>query len=174
MSGSDHRKPPLHPGMPGRCRWCGEPTPPRARKDGTPHATQPQWHKECVREYHRAINTAGQVKALIKRDGRKCQACGCEQSNWGFEVDHIRPLWQSAGLELKERRAFFVLENLQLLCAPCHKEKSAREAKQRAKEARLRGETGQDRKWKRKIRSRNEWPQGRKIQSRPLRQPRFL
>jgi hypothetical protein len=49
-----------------------------------------------------------------------------------LEVDHVRPLWSVAHLPDDERRHFFGPTNLQLLCAACHKAKSAREAAERA------------------------------------------
>lgn len=63
--------------------------------------------------------------------------CGieCEHSDW--QVDHTLPLWAADG-----EVAFWGLDNLQTLCHPCHKAKSAAEAKQRAKEARCRWKFG--------------------------------
>ena len=52
-------------------------------------------------------------------------------SSW--EADHIRPLW-SAPADLSQRdweRLWDGLTNLQTLCIPCHRQKSAREASER-------------------------------------------
>lgn len=49
-----------------------------------------------------------------------------------LEVDHRTPLWSVAHLPPDERRPFFGPDNLWLLCPPCHKAKSKREAADRA------------------------------------------
>ncbi len=49
-----------------------------------------------------------------------------------LEVDHIAPLWAVAHLPDYIRREFFGPDNLWLLCDPCHKAKSKREAADRA------------------------------------------
>lgn len=49
-----------------------------------------------------------------------------------LEVDHRVPLWSIAHLPLDERRPYFGPTNLWLLCPRCHKEKSRREAADRA------------------------------------------
>lgn len=54
-----------------------------------------------------------------------------------LEVDHRIPLWEVAHLPDEERRWYFGPENLWLLCPPCHKAKSRREAAQRAHERRM-------------------------------------
>lgn len=52
-------------------------------------------------------------------------------SKW--DADHIRPLWSAPrDLSVADRDAWFGPDNLQTLCAPCHKAKSAREAAARA------------------------------------------
>jgi 5-methylcytosine-specific restriction endonuclease McrA len=48
-------------------------------------------------------------QSVIERDGRKCRSCG----DAGTEIDHI-----------KGDRS--ILENLQLLCADCHRQKTMR------------------------------------------------
>lgn len=50
-----------------------------------------------------------------------------------LDVDHVVPLWKVAHLPDQERRPYFLPGNLQLICRDlCHKEKSAREAAERA------------------------------------------
>jgi len=49
-----------------------------------------------------------------------------------WHLDHIKPLWSSAGLPDDERLPFFQLTNMQTLCPPCHAVKTKREAAERA------------------------------------------
>jgi 5-methylcytosine-specific restriction endonuclease McrA len=49
-----------------------------------------------------------------------------------LEVDHKVPLWSVAHLPPDERRPFFGPGNIWLLCPRCHKDKSRREAAERA------------------------------------------
>ncbi len=69
------------------------------------------------------------------------QQIGAQQSlgyrSSALEVDHRIPLWEIAHLPDDERRAYFGPENLWLLCPPCHKAKTRREAAQRARERRM-------------------------------------
>lgn len=44
-----------------------------------------------------------------------------------LQVDHVIPLWKVRNLPDQERVLFFMLENLILLCPPCHKRKTAEE-----------------------------------------------
>lgn len=55
-------------------------------------------------------------KAVTKRDGWRCVACG-KGTNTG-EVDHITPLRKGGSDDLS---------NLQYLCKPCHAAKTAKE-----------------------------------------------
>lgn len=81
-----------------------------------------------------------------------------------LQVDHEIPLWKIAHLPDDERRWYFTLKNLQLLCMDCHPAKTAKEAAERGK-------------WNRLIKvnqaggppkSKTRWP-SRKIPSRPMR-----
>jgi 5-methylcytosine-specific restriction protein A len=60
---------------------------------------------------------------VFKRDGFKCVACERVLAMHHGEVDHVTPL---------EQGGTNALHNLQLLCVPCHAEKTAREAGSRA------------------------------------------
>lgn len=50
---------------------------------------------------------------IIKRDGRKCAACGAIGKDNQFHVDHIKPRSKYPHLE-------YDLENLQVLCRDCN------------------------------------------------------
>lgn len=83
--------------------------------------------------------------ALIEAQGKRCAACqGCPRK---FEFDHIVELWAGGSNEPG---------NWQALCRDCHVTKSGKARKQSAKEARLRGETGQ---WKRRMSRRKDYTQ---------------
>jgi 5-methylcytosine-specific restriction enzyme A len=60
---------------------------------------------------------------VFKRDGFKCVACARVLAMHHGEVDHVTPL---------EQGGTNALHNLQLLCVPCHAEKTAREAGSRS------------------------------------------
>jgi 5-methylcytosine-specific restriction endonuclease McrA len=62
-------------------------------------------------------------RSARERDGYKCQACG----NPGRIVDHILPM--VSGGESTD------LNNLQTLCAKCHRAKTANEASRRLRDA---------------------------------------
>lgn len=107
-----------------------------------------RWHPSCVDSYN-ASDPREVRRRLRKRDRGVCAHCRLDsyalgrelrgrgrtralrergfkprQSLW--EVDHIVPLIDGGGHDLS---------NLQSLCAPCHKEKTAREARERARRA---------------------------------------
>lgn len=104
-------------------------------------------------------NFSPHVKKLARaRANYTCQLAGCESS--AIDVDHIIPCWQGGKA---------TLDNAQVLCAKHHKAKSAKEAVMRAKADRQGGRKGQYARRKRngpQLQSRNQWPKGRKIQSR--------
>lgn len=135
---TEHRRPPLYRVSRGQCRWCGRPTEPRLKKDGTPHGTQLNWHPACVIDHGIAANSTTAYGAIASRDGGRCVDCGAaptyepNQPAVVLEVDHQVPLWRVRDLPHEERREYFRLPNLKLRCVPCHKTKSAREAAERA------------------------------------------
>lgn len=120
----EHRRVPLfYEKKPeGWCRWCGEEVEPPRRT----------WHDQCLQEFFLHTERTAQIRYLRKRGGGGCAAEGCEAE--GEEVDHVTPLWRVRHLAPAERRPYFGPTNLQLLCYRHHKEKTAREAGERAQE----------------------------------------
>lgn len=127
---SDHRKPPLPPhyetAPEGTCRWCNVPI--GLTKTGKP--SKSRWHPICVKEYKFLFWPAATRREVWKRDKGKCNSCGivCEKKGpLGWDLDHITPLIEGTG-----DLSFWQMGNLQTLCKPCHKEKTSREATERA------------------------------------------
>ena len=127
---NDHRIPPKPPhynsAVQGQCRWCGEPV---VKADGSVNR-RARWHPSCVREYKLIHWPKETRKAVYRRDKGICGKCGKKcarkyQDVW--HLDHIVPLIEAQG-----NLEFWKLPNLQTLCQTCHKEKSTREASQRA------------------------------------------
>jgi 5-methylcytosine-specific restriction endonuclease McrA len=54
---------------------------------------------------------------IARRDGGICAQCG---DDGDFELDHIEPIWRAPDRARDDT-------NLQILCTPCHKAKTARE-----------------------------------------------
>ena len=124
-----HRKPPkpaaYSTAKPGNCRYCGKPI---LDKEGKPRK-RASWHEDCVEEY-KAIYWPGHTRRIVwHRDRVQCAKCPTKAKTKGgdWHVDHITPL-----IEAKGNIEFWKLPNLQTLCHPCHKEKTAREATERA------------------------------------------
>jgi len=66
---------------------------------------------------------AAVVKRLSRERPRMCATCYASgKVRLGMELDHIVPLWAGGSNEVS---------NLQWLCVPCHRDKTAREAKER-------------------------------------------
>jgi hypothetical protein len=114
----------------------------------------------CLKEYFLHSDHSAQYKHLKERDGEDCWECKGRPLVWSrdtpctrwrdptgvyvgqytpvwwgkadLEVEHTVPLWSVAHLPDDERRPYFGPTNLRLMCVPCHKRKSAKEAKQRA------------------------------------------
>ncbi len=105
------------------CRWCDKPLP--LKKDGTINWSR-QWHLECADTYlaardihHPTMGTSG----VFRRDHGVCAGCGVTTAPGTWHADHIVPLIDGGAR---------TLDNLQTLCAPCHKAKTKREATERA------------------------------------------
>jgi hypothetical protein len=123
----------------GYCRWCGHDLGARLRS-GDPDPRK-RWHPACVTAMQALDHGALRV-TLWERELGVCETCGrfCPwlrvprehrdgTSSYdgplyrAFEVDHIVPLEDGGAHEIA---------NLQLLCAPCHTAKTARENHERA------------------------------------------
>ncbi len=136
----------------GTCRWCGHPI---VRQDGRPDRRR-NWHPECVETYK--LCWPGHARQRLKeRDHGICASCGRDtvtrrlrksrpitprpddaryagaycRAVWterrAWELDHIVPLADGGSHELA---------NMQTLCRPCHRTKTAREATERAQRRR--------------------------------------
>ena len=66
-------------------------------------------------------------KELIRELGFFCQDCGSSEL---IEIDHITPIKQgdNRGSFKRIREALNNMDNIQLLCSPCHKLKTRRDA----------------------------------------------
>lgn len=109
------------------------------------------WHRHKNRE--EVIKAAHYVVQEYKKDGTPraapshfwdCALCGtpCKQAASSkhprFHVDHIDPVIPLGGVEVSwheyiQRLFFSGKDNLQLICAPCHRTKTNNEAKGRRK-----------------------------------------
>lgn len=135
----------------GQCRWCGE-------KITGKYAYQRSWHtarhgdrRDCQLEWCSHTDREYQYRLLAGRDGMGCADCGRGDGHWiagpswkpdwfvqihwsvELQVDHETPLYLAQLLPHVEwRRSLFGPDNLKLRCVPCHKKKSALEAKDRS------------------------------------------
>ena len=91
---------------------------------------------------YEALKLAGVGKKENKRSGRQAEHYECASCNNHFiakdvQVDHIEPVVDPkegfVGWEVYFDRLFCEAENLQVLCTPCHKVKTAEERKARKK-----------------------------------------
>lgn len=156
-----HRRPeiPYGDAPRGQCRWCGDPI----LYDEGEHAGEPnrrrRWHPRCVDAYNESDPREAR-RRIRKRDRGRCAECGVDtyalrrefkamkrgrtkamrdrgfkprQSLW--ELDHIVPLVDGGSHDDS---------NLQTLCTPCHKAKTALEAAKRAAQARGRARAHDD------------------------------
>lgn len=115
----------------GYCRWCGEDVG-VFLKSGKRNV-QARWHGRCIDTYNE-LRPAAQRSRLWPRELGECAGCGrfCpERPKSGYrtwQCDHVVPLVDGGPNDDA---------NLQLLCDPCHKAKTAREARARAAVRRL-------------------------------------
>ena len=137
----------------GTCRWCGEAILHESGpKRGEPNRRR-RWHPACVDVYNESDPQEAR-RRVRKRDRGRCAVCGVDtyavkrsvrgrgshrklrelgykprKSLW--ELDHIVPLIDGGGHDLA---------NLQTLCTPCHKVKTASEAARRGRDRRHRAQ----------------------------------
>jgi 5-methylcytosine-specific restriction endonuclease McrA len=144
---TEHRRPQIRFSEAPRatCRWCGTAI---VHEDG-PKRGEPdrrrRWHQACVDDYN-ASDPREARRLIRKRDRGRCAECGLDTDalkrelrgrgrskklrERGFkargslwELDHILPLIDGGSHEPA---------NLQTLCTPCHKRKTALEARERS------------------------------------------
>lgn len=107
---------------------CGDPI---LKKDGVTINTRASWHPICVTEYRLIHFPNDTRRAVWQRDKGRCYLCGTRVGRREWELEHIRPLYEAHG-DIN----FWKLDNCGTACVDCHKEKSAREAGERAKKRR--------------------------------------
>ena len=96
------------------------------KKDGSINK-RASWHPACVVEYRLIHFPTDTRRAVWKRDRGVCYLCGENAGRHGWEVEHIKPLYESNG-----DITYWQLSNIAAVCVPCHQKKSAKEAGQRA------------------------------------------
>lgn len=101
------------------CPLCGE-------LETRPRAT---WHRACVELWHLAAWPQRALAILRRLHGDSCWGCGRKRA---LELEHIRPLWSLTAEERLELR-WWLPFNQQLLCRDCHRQKTAHEARERAR-----------------------------------------
>ena len=91
-------------------------------------------------ETYNEIKNAAYSKEKGVRGGKRWDCAKCKQSSAKVEVDHIDPVvplglssYDLSIEEYYERVHLCPRENLQVLCIPCHQEKSKDENKKRKK-----------------------------------------
>jgi 5-methylcytosine-specific restriction endonuclease McrA len=147
VRGVEHRRPsiPFSDAPRGTCRWCGEPIlhgpgPKQGRAD-----FRRRWHPACVAAYEasdpRVLRTT-----VRKRDRGVCCSCGVDTNRLRRELRGKGRAAKLRALGFHPRRSLWELDhvvplieggdhggsNLQTLCVPCHRRKSAVEARSRA------------------------------------------
>lgn len=108
----------------GTCRWCNTLTglTPKGK------VKKSRWHPECLSEYKFYFWNNETRKQVYRRDKGICNVCKIDtQKKW--DLDHITPLIESKN---NVDMSFWQMGNLQTLCRPCHKIKTANEATSRA------------------------------------------
>ena len=81
------------------------------------------------------LPTARGARHLVfQRDRGICAKCETEAHVW--HCDHIYPLWL-VDRQTTDCHKYWLIENMQTLCGPCHAMKTIREAANRAKIKRI-------------------------------------
>lgn len=165
---AERRRPKLpHADAPaGSCKWCGEEIRFDETRKGWKRRRQRGYHRgdeweltdtNCLLDGMVWLDPKRGTQTLLERQEGKCAVCGTEiaclgeHKEWAedfesfemvpywvigpehprIDIDHVLPV-VDGGTNL--------LENLQAICNdPCHKEKTAREARERAKARRAEG-----------------------------------
>lgn len=137
--GSDHPKAPDAP--PGTCRWCGEAI--ELTADAHHASRQRRYHRgdrsevgdtDCLDKYlaHSRHDPRSALLAANPDTDLFCADCGvlCVRADRmngegcaPWDADHEVPLWKDGE---------HTLANLRMRCVPCHKDKTKREAAERA------------------------------------------
>ena len=145
---SAHRRPTIRfsDAPRGTCRWCGGAIlhasgPKQGRVDA-----RRRWHPDCVAQYN--LTDPRELRRLVrKRDREVCRACGLDTGGLRREVRGRGRAKRLRELGFQPRRSLWELDhvvplieggshdpaNLQTLCVPCHRKKSAHETRERAR-----------------------------------------
>lgn len=120
-SSYDHRTYPLKYRRPekGVCRWCNVTM---LRPDGTINKRRTFCSQTCVAQYKLRADPRLMRTFIFKRDHGICAECGVVEDTLSgkWQADHIEPLFTAFG-----DLSYWEPDNLQTLCVPCHKVKSA-------------------------------------------------
>lgn len=110
---ANHRKPPKPASWGcerGTCRFCGEEIIEQGKVNRRKH-----WHQPCADLWKIMNNPAAASQFVKKRERFTCQECGHHDRFGGFDVDHVKPLYEANG-----DHTYWQPDNLRLLCGPCH------------------------------------------------------
>jgi len=130
----------------GICRWCGEailygPGPKQGALD-----RRRRWHPACVDAYNESDPRLLR-RRVQKRDRGVCRSCGVDTRALARELRGPGRAKRMRALGFQPRRSLWELDhvvplieggshdadNLQTLCVPCHRKKSAAETRERAR-----------------------------------------
>ena len=130
------RRPPMPMPRPpkGSCSWCEQPIlyPPKHKNAGQQNM-RCSWHPQCIKSYKIATRVKMRRRLVLKRDRGVCATCGVDCRESGWEADHRVPLWSvPRDIDFQDRMKYWGLDNLYTACLNCHKEKTKREAGERA------------------------------------------
>ena len=124
------RTPPALPfrNVAGTCSLCGTSPLPESRRSWCSDRCVDRW---MVANHHRWKQLEYLCGDPTGSEQADCAKCGVTKPAALMDVDHQRPLWS---LNEEERAdLFWWVENLQLLCQSCHKDKTRVEAGERAR-----------------------------------------
>jgi 5-methylcytosine-specific restriction protein A len=130
----------------GACRWCGEPILHESGDTLGEVNRRRRWHPACVDAYDESDPRLARQR-VRKRDRGRCAVCRIDTNKVRREVRGRGRAKKLRALGYKARGSLWELDhvvplidggshedsNLQTLCTPCHKKKTAEEAKQRSR-----------------------------------------